>query len=56
MIVSGKALLDKNPQPTREEIRTAISGNLCRCTGYKKIVEAIEEAAQKLRRTVNNKR
>jgi len=44
-IVSAKALLDKNPRPTRDEIREAISGNLCRCTGYKKIVEAIEGAA-----------
>ncbi len=49
MIVSAKALLDENPRPTREEIKRAISGNLCRCTGYKKIVEAIEEAARKLR-------
>jgi carbon-monoxide dehydrogenase small subunit len=45
MIVSAKALLDQNPTPSREEIREAISGNLCRCTGYKKIVEAIEDAA-----------
>lgn len=45
MIVSAKALLDGNPKPSREEIRKAISGNLCRCTGYKKIVEAIEDAA-----------
>ncbi len=44
-IISAKALLDKNPRPTRDEIREAISGNLCRCTGYKKIVEAIEGAA-----------
>jgi carbon-monoxide dehydrogenase small subunit len=45
MIGSAKALLDRNPQPSREEIREAISGNLCRCTGYKKIVEAIQDAA-----------
>jgi carbon-monoxide dehydrogenase small subunit len=50
MIVSAKGLLDENPRPTREEIKRAISGNLCRCTGYKKIVEAIEEAARKLDR------
>jgi carbon-monoxide dehydrogenase small subunit len=50
MIVSAKGLLDVNPRPTREEIKRAISGNLCRCTGYKKIVEAIEEAARKLDR------
>jgi carbon-monoxide dehydrogenase small subunit len=41
MILSAKALLDENPHPTEEEVRVAISGNLCRCTGYKKIVEAI---------------
>ncbi len=41
MILSAKALLDENPNPTEEEVRVAISGNLCRCTGYKKIVEAI---------------
>ena len=48
MILSAKALLDENPQPQREEVRRAIAGNLCRCTGYAKIVEAIEEAAIKL--------
>jgi aerobic-type carbon monoxide dehydrogenase small subunit (CoxS/CutS family) len=49
MIVSAKGLLDKKPRPTRQEIKEAISGNLCRCTGYKKIVEAIEDAATKLK-------
>ena len=44
-IVTAKAFLDQNPRPDREEIREAISGNLCRCTGYKKIIEAIEEVA-----------
>lgn len=44
MILSAKALLMNNPDPTHEEIKRAISGNLCRCTGYKKIVEAIEIA------------
>jgi aerobic-type carbon monoxide dehydrogenase small subunit (CoxS/CutS family) len=44
MILAAKALLDKNPNPSREEIKTSISGNLCRCTGYKKIVEAVELA------------
>ena len=47
LIVSAKALLDENPDPSREEIRDGISGNLCRCTGYTKIVEAIEDAASK---------
>ncbi|MFW2366633.1 MAG: (2Fe-2S)-binding protein [Desulforhopalus sp.] len=41
MLMAGKALLDTNKQPTKSEIKSAISGNLCRCTGYKKIVEAI---------------
>jgi carbon-monoxide dehydrogenase small subunit len=41
MLLSAKALLEKNPAPTEKEIREAISGNLCRCTGYQKIVEAI---------------
>lgn len=48
MIMSAKQLLDDNPSPTEEEIRWGISGNLCRCTGYNKIVEAIEYAAEKL--------
>jgi aerobic carbon-monoxide dehydrogenase small subunit len=46
MILSAKALLDENPRPTEEEVRVAISGNLCRCTGYKKIVEAILSQAK----------
>ncbi len=46
MILSAKALLDANPNATEQEIRMAISGNLCRCTGYQKIVEAIGEAAK----------
>ena len=49
MIMSAKHLLAKNPHPTEEEIRWGISGNLCRCTGYNKIVEAIQYAAEKLR-------
>jgi carbon-monoxide dehydrogenase small subunit len=44
MILSAKALLDENPAPGEEEIKIAISGNLCRCTGYKKIIEAIATA------------
>lgn len=47
MILSAKALLDRNPQPTEEEIRRGISGNLCRCTGYVKIIEAIRAVAQR---------
>lgn len=49
MLMTATALLDKNPKPSRDEIKTAISGNLCRCTGYGKIVDAIELAA-KIRR------
>ncbi len=45
MIMAAKALLDRNPRPGREEIRRALSGNLCRCTGYEKIFEAVEAAA-----------
>ena len=47
MILSAKHLLAKNPNPSEEEIRQGISGNLCRCTGYNKIVEAIQYAAEK---------
>ena len=46
MIMSAKALLDENPKPTEDEVRRAIAGNLCRCTGYVKIVEAIVAASQ----------
>lgn len=51
MIISAKHLLAKNPNPSEEEIRWAISGNLCRCTGYNKIVEAIQYAAEKMSST-----
>ena len=47
MLMSAKALLDNNPIPSEQEIRIAISGNLCRCTGYVQIVEAIKNAATK---------
>ena len=47
MMMSAKALLDKNPDPKEEEIRTSIAGNFCRCTGYVQIVEAIQMAAKK---------
>jgi carbon-monoxide dehydrogenase small subunit len=49
MILSAKALLDERSLPTEEEVRVAISGNLCRCTGYVKIVEAILSAAERMR-------
>ena len=48
MVLSTKALLDKNPTPTEEEIRVALSGNICRCTGYVQIVDAVQLAAKKL--------
>ena len=49
MILSAKALLEKNPAPSEEEIRLGLSGNLCRCTGYQKIVEAVSDAAKKMK-------
>ncbi len=49
MLMTGYALLKKNPSPTEHEIRLAISGNLCRCTGYVNIVKSVEYAAAKLR-------
>ena len=48
MVLSAKALLDENPKPTEEEIRNGIAGNLCRCTGYLQIVQAIKAASGKL--------
>jgi len=50
MILSTKALLDVNPNPTLEEIKVGLSGNLCRCTGYTKIFKAVELSARKLRK------
>jgi aerobic carbon-monoxide dehydrogenase small subunit len=49
MLMMSKALLDENPDPSDEDIRFAISGNLCRCTGYAKIVKAVQDAARELR-------
>lgn len=49
MLLSAKALLDENPTPTEEEVKEAIAGNLCRCTGYVKIVTAILAGAEKMR-------
>ena len=48
-ILSSAALLQRNPEPSRPEIKEALSGNLCRCTGYNQIFESVEEAARKLR-------
>jgi len=54
MLMSAYALLEKNPDPTEEEIRKGISGNICRCTGYAKIVESIQGASRS--RRVSNRR
>ena len=48
ILLTAKALLNANPHPTRQEIRQALSGNLCRCTGYTKILQAVELAAQEI--------
>ncbi len=49
LLMAAKALLDRNPEPSHNEIRSALAGNLCRCTGYHKIIEAVEWAAGELR-------
>lgn len=51
MLMASEALLRKNPHPTREEIKTALAGNLCRCTGYNNIVKAVRQAADTLQAT-----
>lgn len=50
MILTAKALLDENPNPTKEEVKRALAGNLCRCTGYVKIIEAVLAAAGTMRK------
>ncbi len=54
MVLSAKAVLDEFPNPTEEQIRTGIEGNICRCTGYNRIVEAILLAAEKINTPKNN--
>ncbi len=49
MLLSAKALLDENPEPTTEEIKEALDGNLCRCTGYVKIIKAVKNAARAMK-------
>jgi carbon-monoxide dehydrogenase small subunit len=49
MIMSARALLDSNPAPTRGEVTRALAGNLCRCTGYLPIIEAVLNAAQRMK-------
>ncbi len=51
-LIAAKALLDQNPEPTETEVRYALAGNLCRCTGYDKIVRSVLEAAVQIRETV----
>lgn len=55
-LMSAKALLDENPDPSRDEIRKAVAGNLCRCTGYHQIIDAISDAAATLREEAGNER
>ena len=55
-LVAAKALLDENPDPTEEEIRYALAGNLCRCTGYDKIVRAVDAAGKELRKGAAKKK
>jgi aerobic carbon-monoxide dehydrogenase small subunit len=50
MLLSAKALLDENPNPTVEEVKKGMSGNLCRCTGYKKIIRAVRVASERIHR------
>jgi carbon-monoxide dehydrogenase small subunit len=50
MIMMSKALLDENPKPTREEVKEGLGGNLCRCTGYVKIIDAVMAAAETMRK------
>ncbi len=54
MILSAKALLDENPSPTAQEVRRALSGNLCRCTGYTKIVDAVLSVGRKMQETTGS--
>jgi carbon-monoxide dehydrogenase small subunit len=49
MVIAAVGFLKENPDPTREEIRAGLSGNICRCTGYEKIIDAVEDAAAKIR-------
>lgn len=49
VIIAAKSMIDRNPEPSEEDIRIALSGNLCRCTGYVKIVDAVHDAAARMR-------
>jgi len=52
ILISSRALLDRNPEPTQDEIQEALVGNLCRCTGYLRIIEAVQDTAQRQRSRV----
>jgi len=54
VLMTAKGLLDKEPNPSRERIKEALSGNLCRCTGYQQIVDSVQEAARVINRTTVN--
>jgi carbon-monoxide dehydrogenase small subunit len=56
VVMTAKALLDRNPSPTQQEIKEATAGNLCRCTGYNQITEAIEDAAARLREEIGEEK
>ncbi len=56
MIMTALSLLLENPDPTEEEVRTALSGNLCRCTGYRQILDAVQAAAQEMRAGAQGRR
>lgn len=56
MVLAGEALLTANPQPTRMEIREAIAGNLCRCTGYQQVVDAIQATADRRRQSASSQK
>ncbi len=51
LIISSKALLDENPRPTRQDVKVALSGNFCRCTGYEQVIESVLAAAEKMGNT-----
>jgi carbon-monoxide dehydrogenase small subunit len=55
-LVAAKTLLDRNPNPNETEIRYALAGNLCRCTGYDKIVRAVQDAAKDMRKASKKRR
>jgi carbon-monoxide dehydrogenase small subunit len=56
MIMSAYQLLERNPKPSEAEIRRALDGNLCRCTGYQHIVDAVQYAAKRMKRRTNDKK